>query len=362
MRVDKLVTKDNITCVLEQYVGSKVPGLQCVVADAGRTLFEYAGGWADIQNQRAMTPDTTLMAYSITKTFTAIATLQLVEQGKLGLDDPIDSYIPETPYRGRRIAIRQLLDHTAGLPNPIPLRWVHLADEAANFNEDAALAQVLRQNPQLKFEPGRKFSYSNIGYWLLGKIVERASERSYSDYVTANILMRLDPSGSELDFVIRDPTRHAKGYLARYSLMNLLKGFLTDRKFWGAYEGDWLLLKSHYLDGPAFGGLVGSARGFGRFLQDQLQDRSALFGAETKRLLEMQQTDRAGRPIPMTLGWHVGKANSAAYFFKEGGGGGFHSEMRIYPAKTIASVVMANGTEFNSRQFLNRLDGTFLEP
>ena len=360
--MDKLVTKDNVTGVLEQYVVSKVPGLQYVVTGDAGTLLDYAGGLADIQNRRAMTPDTTLMAYSMTKTFTAIAILQLVEQGRLGLDDPIDLYIPDTPYRGRGITIRQLLDHTAGLPNPMPLRWVHLAGEGANFDEDAALARVLRENRKLAFEPGRKFYYSNIGYWLLGKTVERLSGRLYSDYLMANILKRLDPSGSELDFVIRDPTRHAKGYLARYSLMNLLKGFVTDRKFWGGYEGDWLRLKSHYLNGPAFGGLVGSARGFGRFLRDQLQDRSVLLSIETKRLLEMQQTDSAGRPIPMTLGWHLGKANSTVCFFKEGGGGGFHSEMRIYPAKALASVVMANDTEFNSRQFLNRMDGMFLEP
>ncbi len=357
----ELVTKDNVTGFLERYAGRKVPGLQYVVTDAAGALFQYAGGWADIQNQRAMTPDTTLMAYSMTKTFTAVAILQLVEQGKLALDDPIDLYMPDTPYRGRRISIRQLLDHTAGLPNPIPLRWAHLADEAATFDEDAALAVVLRENPKLAFAPGQKFSYSNIGYWLLGKIVERAIGRSYSDYVTADILERLDPSGSELDFVIRDPARHAKGYLARYSLMNLMKGFVTDRKFWGGYEGHWLRLKSHYLNGPAFGGLVGSALGFTHFLQDQLQDRSALFGAESKRLLETQQTDGAGRPIPMTLGWHVGKANGVAHLFKEGGGGGFHSEMRLYPAKAVASVAMANGTDFNSTRFLNRMDRMFLK-
>ena len=67
----------------ERYAGRKVPGLQYVVTDAAGALFQYAGGWADIHNQRAMTPDTTLMAYSMTKTFTAVAILQLVEQGKL---------------------------------------------------------------------------------------------------------------------------------------------------------------------------------------------------------------------------------------------------------------------------------------
>jgi D-alanyl-D-alanine carboxypeptidase len=345
-----------IVDAVRQYADSKVPGLQYLVTDAGGSLFECAGGWADIRNRREMALDTTLMAYSMTKTFTAVAILQLAEQGKLGLDDLIDSYVPQTPYNGRRIAIRQLLDHTSGIPNPIPLRWAHLANEAATFNEDATLATILRENPKLKFEPGRRFAYSNIGYWLLGKIIERITGQSYSDFATESILRPIDPSGLELDFAIQDPARHAKGYLAKYSLMNLLKGLVTDRRFWGGYEGNWLQLKSHYLNGPAFGGLVGSARGFGRFLQDQLRDHSVLFSADSKRLLETQQADRAGRPIPMTLGWHIGKANGLTYFFKEGGGGGFHSEMRIYSAKSVASVVMTNATQFNSTRFLNHFD------
>jgi D-alanyl-D-alanine carboxypeptidase len=360
--MDKPVTKDNVPDVLNQYVASQVPGLQYIVVNAKGTLFEYAGGWADIQNQKAMTLDTTLMAYSMTKTFTAVAILQLVEQGKLGLDNEIDCYVPDNPYGGHHITIHQLLAHTSGLPNPIPLRWVHLAEEDASFDEGAALTQVLRDNPKLAFEPGQKFAYSNIGYWLLGKIVEQVTGQSYPDYVRAHVLLPLDPSAQEMDFLIPDPAGHANGYLAKYSLMNLMKGFVTDSKFWGDYEGNWLRLKSHHLNGPAFGGLVGAARGFTRFLQDQLRPESVLFGSESKRLLETQQTDGAGEPIQMTLGWHVGETHGVGYFFKEGGGGGFHSEMRLYPAKSIGSVVMVNSTVFDSTKFLNRVDGAFLVP
>ena len=124
--------------------------------------------------------------------------------------------------------------------------------------------------------------------------------------------------------------------------------------------GDWLRLKIHYLNGPAFGGLVGTARGFSLFLQDQLRKESVLLGRETRRLLETRQADSAGRPISMTLGWHIGELHDLEYLFKEGGGGGFHSEMRLYPARGIATVVMANSTEFNSTKFLNRVDRKFL--
>ena len=359
--IDDVLAKDSTTRHLNQCVRSGVPGLQYIAVSADRVLFEYAGGWADIQGKKAMTLDTTQMAYSMTKTFTAVAVLQLAEQRKLSIDDEIDRYLPNVAYHGHGIAVRQLLNHTSGVPNPIPLRWVHLAAEESSFQEAEALATVLRENPDLAFEPGRKFAYSNIGYWLLGKVVEQVTGQSYPNYVRGNILQPLRLSAQEMDFVIPDESRHAKGYLKKYSLMNLVKGFVIDRKLLGGYEGHWLRLNSHYLNGPAFGGLIGTARGFSRFLQDQLRSESVLFGLETKRLLETRQTDGAGRPIPMTTGWHVGETHSVAYFFKEGGGGGFHCEMRIYPTMGIATVVMANSTEFSSTAFLNRVDSTFME-
>jgi D-alanyl-D-alanine carboxypeptidase len=360
VRMSQLVTKDNLKDVLGSYVGSSTPSLQYIVVDGDKTLFAYTGGSADVANQKAMTLETTMMAYSMTKTLTAVAVLQLLEQGKLNLDHEIDRYLPNTPYAGHHITIRYLLAHTSGLPNPIPIRWAHLVEEGSSFDEDAALKQVMQSNSKLAFEPGQKYAYNNIGYWLLGKIIEQVSEQSYSAYVKANGLNPLSLSSREMNFVIPDSANHANGYLAKYTLMNLIKGFVMDKKFFGDYEGNWLRLKNHHLNGPAFGGLVGTARGFATFLQDQLHSDSVLFNTKTKELFETQQTDAKGQPIPMTLGWHVGEVHGVRYFFKEGGGGGFHAEMRLYPAEGIASVVMVNNTQFDSSNFLNRVDKAFL--
>jgi D-alanyl-D-alanine carboxypeptidase len=354
------ITRNKLIDFLDRYAGSEVPGLQYAVIGSDETLFEYAGGWADIRNQRLMTSDTTMMGYSMTKTFTAVAVMQLVEQGRLSLDDKFDLYTQNTPYRGRHITIRHLLTHTSGIPNPIPLRWVHLTDEHVEFDEDAALAQILQENPKLDFEPGDRFSYSNIGYWLLGKVVERMTGQAFIDYVRNNVLNPLLDASDKLGFVVLDPIRLAKGYLSEYSFLNLAKGFFTDSKFWGGYEGNWLRQKSHYLNGPAFGGLVGTARGFSHFLQDQLRSESILFNRETKKLLETQQKNHAGKLVTMTLGWHVGQTNGVYYYFKEGGGGGFRSEMRIYPSLGLGSIVMTNSTIFGSNKFLNRVDNAFV--
>ena len=83
------------------------------------------------------------------------------------------------PY-GRNVTVRQLIAHTSGIPNPIPLRWVHPAVGHGSFDEKATFRAVLRDHPRLSFEAGTKYAYSNIGYWLLGNVVERASGETFS--------------------------------------------------------------------------------------------------------------------------------------------------------------------------------------
>jgi CubicO group peptidase (beta-lactamase class C family) len=349
---------------MKDYLGKQtgegtIPGIQYIVMNPDRFIFEYAGGWADIKNQKPMRKSTTMMAYSMTKTITSAAILQLVEKGELGLDDCIDLHLTCNPY-GKTITIRHLLSQTSGIPNPIPLRWVHLAEKHGEFDEDAVLAKVLKEYPVLSFEPGKMYAYSNISYWLLGKIIEKVTGQTYPTYIREHIMYPLKLSENEMNCIIPDPTHHAKGYLSKYSLMNLLKGFLIDKELIGEYEGKWLNIKDHYLNGPAFGGVIGSAFSFGKFLQDQLKEESVLFNRETKDLFYTQQKNNAGDSVEMTLGWHIGYLDRTKYFFKEGGGGGYHCEMRIYQKKRLASIIMINETSASCKKYLNTLDKSFL--
>lgn len=352
------------TASVESYLNtlttaSKTPGMQYVVVTSGGVLFEHAGGWADIRHKIPVDPATTMMAYSMSKTITAVAVLQLVEAGHVRLDDPVVRYVGSLPY-GPNVTVRQLISHTSGIPNPIPLRWVHPAEQHGNFDENAALAAVLQEHPRLSFEPGTRYAYSNIGYWLLGKVVECVSGVSFTSFVTERILRPLAIEPWELAYMVWDPAHHATGYLEKYSLMNLVKGLLIDRQLVGEYSGRWLTIRSHYLNGPAFGGLVGTAGGFGKFLQDQLRERSVLFNNSTRQLLFAPQQTIRGKPVAMTLGWHIGDLGGRGFFYKEGGGGGFHCMMRLYAAAGIGTVVMTNATQFDIRQVLDATDASFL--
>ena len=186
------------------------PGVQCVIARRDGVMLEAAAGWADLAAQRPMEPSTTMMAYSMTKTITAVAALQLVEGGALTLDAPVCSLVPETPY-GERLTIRHLLSQTSGIPNPIPLRWVHLPEEARSYDEQAMLRRRLSESPALRFAPGDRYAYSNLSYWLLGRAVEVVSGVSYPEYVRKNVFARLGIAPAEADFAISDPAHHASG-------------------------------------------------------------------------------------------------------------------------------------------------------
>ena len=142
---------------LDDLVGhARTPGLRYVVVNASSTLFERYAGVADITGQRPMRAGITMMAYSMSKTVTAAAVLQLVESNRVRLDDPVARYVSAQPY-GSEFTVRQLLSHTSGTPNPIPLRWVHPSSAHETFDERAELARVLRRHGRLAFTPGTRF-------------------------------------------------------------------------------------------------------------------------------------------------------------------------------------------------------------
>ncbi len=336
------------------------PGLQCLVVDPAGVRADVSVGWADVAARRPMASDTTVMMYSITKTITAVAVLQLVERGAIHLDAPVQAYLPELPY-GRGVLVRHLLAQTSGIPNPIPLRWVHLPEEHDAHDERARLAGILARYPRLRFAPGERFAYSNISYWLLGEIVHRVGGRAFQAYVRENVFDRLGLSPDEIGFTIPDRRRHAKGYLPRWSLVNLARPFLLDGRFVGGYEDGWLHVRDAYLDGAAFGGIVASCRAMAAFLVDQLRDRSVLLGEEARRAFLSRQADDRGRPVPMTLGWHVGTGHGEPYLFKEGGGAGFHGEMRLRRSRGLGCIAVANGGGFAVKRFLDAVEREVLD-
>lgn len=330
------------------------PGIQFVRVDPQGIRQQYCGGVTDVAAKTPVQDGSLFSTYSLTKTFTAAGVFRLIDQGKLSLDEPLSKSVPESPY-GSEVRIRHLLAQTSGIPNPIPLRWVHLAKDHGRFDEDAALRHILGQHPDLSFRPGERYAYSNISYWLLGRVIERISGKGYVDFMASEIFQTLGAQ-AELRFAPAPDRPRVKGYIPRWSWTHLLKSFVSDPVYWGEHEDGWLHIHDHFLNGPAFGGLLASAVGIGRFLTDQLAGQSPLFSGPTRDLFMQRQSDPRGKTLPMSLGWHVAELDGETYLYKEGGGLGFHAEMRLYPVRQIGSVLLVNNGTFNTRKTLSRLD------
>jgi CubicO group peptidase (beta-lactamase class C family) len=190
----------------------RAPGMAVAVARDGAEVYAEGFGEREIGGGAAVTPDTVFGVASVTKSFTALAIMQLAEAGKLAVDDPVRRYLPEfgtpDPAATRAITIHHFLSHTAGFP-PLPSRFFAFArsaegDPAAGGKPSWAadhppidtyedlIAYLAAGGYEMLGPPGAQFSYCNEGFALLGAIVERVSGEGYEAYVQRHIL---DPAG-----------------------------------------------------------------------------------------------------------------------------------------------------------------------
>lgn len=180
-RLDKIVSR--------AYPNADEPGAAVIVVVDGEPVLRKGYGLANAETGAAITPDMIFRIGSVTKQFTAVAILQLVQQGKVRLDDPITKYVPDLDTRGQTITIEHLLTHTSGLPNYTALPgFTDMNQRRFSPREIVALVD----DQPLDFEPGAQMKYSNTGYVLLGMVIEQASGQSYADYVREHVF---EPAG-----------------------------------------------------------------------------------------------------------------------------------------------------------------------
>jgi len=187
--------KAMVSSALQDFVDEQVEeqdilGMAMAVRLADGTVIGKASGYSDPSGEEAWNGDTVTAIASVTKTFTAVVIMQLVEDGKLSLDDTIDTWFPEQP-NGDRITIRMLLSHTSGLPTFI---WGPKIFERDWTKEWAPINLVAEAN---KYDPpgepgGREAHYSNTNYILLGMIVEEITRNSWAQEVESRIIKPLN--------------------------------------------------------------------------------------------------------------------------------------------------------------------------
>ncbi|ADB36608.1 serine hydrolase [Spirosoma linguale] len=176
-----------IDALVQQYVANRQFNGSVLVAEKGQVIFKKGYGMANMEWNIPNAPDTKFRLGSITKQFTAMLIMQLVEKGKLKLTGKITDYLPDYPKAtGDKITIHHLLTHTSGIPNYTNFPKFFETQSREPVTPESFIKTF--SNMPLDFEPGTKFSYSNSGYFLLGTIIEKVTEKSYAEVLNENIL------------------------------------------------------------------------------------------------------------------------------------------------------------------------------
>jgi CubicO group peptidase (beta-lactamase class C family) len=182
-----------------------------LIAHGEKIVFEHAYGWADHAFKVPNQVDTKFNIASVGKMFTAVSILQLVQQGKLALSDPLIKLLPDYPDKdiAAKINVEQLLTHTSGLGDMFNEKYFNASP--ANFDTLGAFLPLFAGNPLL-FEPGTKWAYSNAGFLVLGLIIEKLSGESYYDYVRKYICEPAGMTGTDSYRTHDDVPNLALGY------------------------------------------------------------------------------------------------------------------------------------------------------
>jgi CubicO group peptidase (beta-lactamase class C family) len=322
-----------------------VPGLVVAVTSADGPVHAEAHGFADLAAARPVTADTRFPWFSMTKIATAMAAMHLADEGRLDLDAPVREYVAGYAAAAGRPQprVRQLLDHTAGAPNPLPLRWV----VPAGAPTDDVAASVLRRYGRPGRRVGGPARYSNVGYLVLAEAIAAAAGRPFADVVRDTVLR---PAGmSHTGFDHADGADHATGYVRLpRPAVPLLKAAMP-AGIVGPRHGRWQSLRPFRVAGAGYGGLIGDAGDAARLLRLHLADGEVdgnrVLAAETAR--RMRRIATPGRRFDFGLGWFRpagARAADPAYVEHWGTGGGFWNAMRLYPGLGLGVVVMANTT------------------
>jgi len=206
---DKQLAKQLDKLIFEKYT-SVAPGCVVLVAKKGDIIYKKAFGTANLELDVPMQPEMIFRIGSMTKQYTAIAILQLVEQGKISLQDSIQEFIKNFPYKGHTITIENLLTHTSGIKDYEQLD-AHIPNAIRIEFSAKQIIDSLASLP-LDFVPSTKYNYSNSNYFILGYIIEKVSGKSYKDYLQENIFKPADLSNTYYDSPTQIITNRVSGY------------------------------------------------------------------------------------------------------------------------------------------------------
>jgi CubicO group peptidase (beta-lactamase class C family) len=315
---------------------TRLPGVALGIVKGDEVVHLKGFGEAD-PSGREVTPQTPFLIASVTKSFTALAIMQLVEADKVELDAPVQRYLPwfrvADPEASAKITVRQLLNHTSGLPSLTEGEYERIAGSPTEDDVEN-LVRSLRST-QLTAPPGEIYQYSNVGYVTLAMIVQTVSEESYGEYLQHNIY---------------GPLRMHRSFVSQAEARE--HGLATGYRYWFGIPAAYDWSYSHAELGAGF--TISSAEDLSHYLIAQL-DGGSYRGAQilsSQGIAEMHRPAVAtsvatqhGGPLSESygMGWFVREYDDLTTVEHAGDAPNFHADLVLVPEDEWGVVLLANG-------------------
>jgi len=323
------------------------PGFAVLVKKHGKIVFEKGYGVADLRTKAAIDAQTNFRLASFTKQFTAMAVMLLVHDGKLRYDLPLSAVFPEFPAYGKTITIRNLLNHTAGLPDYEDLMDAVKKTKGQIWSpekqiHDAEVLQLLEKELYGQFAPGTKWEYSNSGYVVLGLIVAKISGKSFGEFLQERMFTPLKMNHTLVfEKGKNQATNRAYGHAKKEHAF-----VETDQSSTSATQGD--------------GGIYSNLEDLSKW-DDALRNHTLLSeneflpaitpaqlppGAEAKLAEDVPDSMR-GHASAYGFGWFLNLQDSHPLMWHYGDTMGFKSAILRYTRDSVTVIVLCNRTDLD---------------
>ncbi len=310
-------------------------GISVAVVQDGKTVYAKGVGMANLENNVPATENTAYQLASVTKQFTATAVMMLVEEDKVGLDEPIGKYLANLPAAWQALTVRQLLTHTSGVPNYT--RFFGSAEKTKDYTHEDILKLVA--DKPMDFPAGEKWSYSNTGYYLLGMMIEKVSGKDYPTFMRERIFAPLGMSATRF---------------------NDLRDLIKDRAT--GYTFDKGEVKHAVRISPtqpfAAGGLISTVMDMVKW--DAAQNTEKLLKQASLKEMLTPAKLKDGSPTTYGFGWGVKTYRTVPMIAHNGGIDGFSTNIARFPDQKVTVIVLANSDAANAEKMSEEIAAFYI--
>jgi D-alanyl-D-alanine carboxypeptidase len=309
-----------------------IPGVSLAVVRDGRLILARGYGQADVELSVPVMHDSVFRLASVTKPFTAMAIMMLVEEGKISLDEPVAQYIPDIPSAWGKVTVRQALTHTAGLVD-------YLRVPGWSWRQELTQAEFLRftSGAPLLFESGKRIQYSNTGYYLLGILIEKVSGKPYAQFMSERLFKPLQMSATRLDTLSEMVPNRVKGYVFANGMLQ---------------NAEYTSLTWAYAEGGIISTAVDLAKWDAALYTEKLVKRASLEQMWTPARLNDGKAaiigdNGAGKPNYYGLGWYISEYKGHKIILHPGNKPGFSSTFTRFMDDKLTVILLCNSSSEN---------------